>query len=98
MAGLIGASVLIWAIWLGKLLQLAAAKGDPEAMFELGRFYRDGVGMAPDAARAYVWFSRAVEAKHTGAVLEREALVRTMGEEPLKVAHELTSPTHSRPK
>ena len=27
MAGLIGASVLIWAIWLGKLLQLAAAKG-----------------------------------------------------------------------
>ncbi|MBS1144551.1 MAG: hypothetical protein H6R14_1957 [Proteobacteria bacterium] len=76
-----------------KWVQLAAATGNAEAMLELGRFYRDGVGLAQDSARAYVWLSRAAEAKHTGALLEREALIRTMGEEPLKVARELSLPT-----
>jgi len=76
-----------------KWVQLAAATGNPEAMLELGRFYRDGVGVAQDSARAYVWLSRSADAKHTGAILEREALVRTMGEEPLKVAQELSMPT-----
>ena len=76
-----------------KWVQLAAATGNPEAMLELGRFYRDGVGVAQDSARAYVWLSRAAAGKQTDAVLEREALVRTMGEEPLKAAQELSSPT-----
>ncbi|OHC65002.1 MAG: hypothetical protein A2040_13180 [Rhodocyclales bacterium GWA2_65_19] len=76
-----------------KWVQLAAATGHPDAMLELGRFYRDGVGVAQDSARAYVWLSRAAAAKQTDAVLEREALVRTMGEEPLKVALELSMPT-----
>lgn len=76
-----------------KWVQLAAATGNPDAMLELGRFYRDGVGVAQDSARAYVWLSRAAAAKQTDAVLEREALVRTMGEEPLKVAQELSMPT-----
>lgn len=76
-----------------KWVQLAAATGNPDAMLELGRFYRDGVGVAQDSARAYVWLSRAAAAKQTDAVLEREALVRTMGEEPLKVALELSMPT-----
>ncbi|MBT9519500.1 MAG: sel1 repeat family protein [Dechloromonas sp.] len=76
-----------------KWVQLAAATGNPEAMLELGRFYRDGVGVTQDSARAYVWLSRAAAAKQTDAVLEREALVRTMGEEPLKVALELSMPT-----
>jgi hypothetical protein len=76
-----------------KWVQLAAATGNPEAMLELGRFYRDGLGVAQDSTRAYVWLSRAVAAKHTGALLEREALVRTMGEEPLKAAQELSLPT-----
>lgn len=75
-----------------KWVQLAAATGNPEAMLELARFYRDGVGVAQDSARAYVWYSRAATAKNTDAVLEREALVRTMGEEPLKVAQALSSP------
>jgi hypothetical protein len=74
-------------------VQLAAATGNPDAMLELGRFYRDGVGVGQDSARAYVWLSRAAAAKQTEAVLEREALVRTMGEEPLKVALELSLPT-----
>lgn len=76
-----------------KWVQLAAATGNPDAMLELGRFYRDGVGVAQDSARAYVWLSRAAAAKQTDAVLEREALVRTMGEEPLKAAQELSLPT-----
>ncbi|NTV69187.1 MAG: sel1 repeat family protein [Azonexaceae bacterium] len=73
-------------------VQLAAATGNPEAMLELGRFYRDGVGVTPDSTRAYVWLTRAADARHTDAVLEREALVRTMGEEPLKVAKEMSLP------
>jgi hypothetical protein len=76
-----------------KWVQLAAATGNPEAMLELARFYRDGVGVAQDSARAYVWYSRAATAKNTDAVLEREALVRTMGEEPLKIAQEMSLPT-----
>lgn len=76
-----------------KWVQLAAATGNPEAMLELGRFYRDGVGVVQDSPRAYVWLSRAAAAKNTDAVLEREALVRTMGEEPLRVAQELSLPT-----
>lgn len=75
-----------------KWVQLAAATGNPDAMLELGRFYRDGVGVAQDSARAYVWLSRAIAAKQTDAVPEREALVRTMGEEPLRVAQELSLP------
>lgn len=76
-----------------KWVQLAAATGNPDAMLELGRFYRDGVGVTRDSARAYVWLSQAAAAKNTDAVLEREALVRTMGEEPLRAAKELSLPT-----
>jgi TPR repeat protein len=71
-------------------IQLAAATGNAEGMFELGRFYRDGVGLAQDSVRAYAWFSRAAAANHLTAMHERDEMVRTMSEEKLKEAHQLS--------
>ena len=74
-----------------KWIHLAAATGSAEGMFELARFYRDGLGLPQDPVRAYIWFSRATAAKHPTAMHERDALVRTMSDEKLKEAHQLSS-------
>ena len=42
--------------------------GYVEAQFVLGKRYRDGDGVAADAAAAVKWFLRAAEAGHAGAV------------------------------
>lgn len=72
-----------------KWMQLAAAAGSPQGMYELGRYYRDGIGLTPDQVRAYVWFSRAANARHVDAAQQRDLLVRTMSEEKLNEAHTL---------
>ena len=71
-------------------IQLAAATGNAEGMYELGRFYRDGAGLTQDSVRAYLWFSRAAAAHHRAAMQERDGLVRTMSDEKLQAAHQLT--------
>ena len=72
-------------------MQLAAATGNAEGMCELGRYYRDGVGLPQNAVRAYVWLNRAAAARHLSALHERDALVRTMSTEELRTAHNLMS-------
>ncbi len=42
-------------------LREAANAGDAKAMFEIGRRYDDGRGVAADAAQAAVWYERAAE-------------------------------------
>ena len=48
-------------------LRLAAAKGDPAAMFEVGRRYTDGIEGTPDFASAIKWFKLAAKANHAPA-------------------------------
>lgn len=56
----------------------AAEAGDPEAAWRLGRAYREGrAGGAPDALSAAVWFRRAAEAGHLGAMAELAEALRT---------------------
>jgi TPR repeat protein len=73
-----------------KWVQLAASTGYPEGMFELGRFYRDGIGLAQNPVRAYVWLSRAAAANHLDAMQERDELVLTMSDDKLKEARKLS--------
>ena len=72
-----------------KWMQLAAATGNAEGMFELGRYYRNGVGLPQNSVRAYIWLNRAATVKHLTAMHERDDLVRTMSAEELREAHNL---------
>lgn len=42
-------------------LREAAAEGDPEALFEIGRRYAEGRGVEPDLAKAARWYELAAE-------------------------------------
>lgn len=44
-----------------------AAKGNPDAMFNLGQAYRLGRGVPIDLVQAQEWYERAAEANHVGA-------------------------------
>ena len=44
-----------------KWLRLAAAQGEPKAMFKLGTMYANGQGFARDHQRAAMWFVLAAE-------------------------------------
>ncbi len=74
-----------------KCIQTAAARGNSEGMLELGRLYRDGIGMDKDLVRAYVWFNRAAAARNLDAVRERESIARTLAPEELKEAQKQSS-------
>ncbi|MHA1559364.1 MAG: peptidoglycan-binding protein, partial [Alphaproteobacteria bacterium] len=43
-------------------LRVAAAQGDPAALYEVGARYADGLGVARDLAEAAIWLERAAEA------------------------------------
>lgn len=63
------------AIWH----RLAAAQGHDKAQMELGRLYREGLGVERDFVRAYMWFTLAAEsgspaAKEECALAEKHAL------------------------
>jgi len=73
-----------------KWIHLAAATGNAEGMVELARFYRDGLGLPQDPVRAYLVQPGGAAAKHLTALQERDALVRTMSDEKLKEAHQLS--------
>ncbi len=53
---------------LGRL-KTAAKRGDPEAQFELGLYYHDGLEVVRDYEAAGVWFQRAAQQGHPGAEL-----------------------------
>ncbi len=48
-------------------VKAAAKRGDPEAQFQLGAYYHDGPGLAPDYEAAAAWFARAAQQGHTAA-------------------------------
>lgn len=52
------------------LLRQAAAKGDGDAMFGIGRMYRDGFGVGRNYDEAIRWFSSAVGKGNLQAVME----------------------------
>ncbi len=47
-----------------------AAEDHPDAMFHLGRIYREGKGVAADASQAETWLRRATARGHPHAMLE----------------------------
>ena len=55
-------------------------------MLELGRLYRDGVGVDKSLIKAYVWFNRASAARNLDAVRERESIARILTVDELKEA------------
>jgi TPR repeat protein len=54
-------------------MRAAAERGDPVAAYNLGYFYQMGIGVAPNPADAYAWYSRAAR---TGSGPAREAAER----------------------
>jgi TPR repeat protein len=50
-------------------LKSAAKNGDPEAQFQLGDYYYEGLGLAPDYQSAAAWFRRAAQQGHPVAQL-----------------------------
>ena len=64
--------------WRFRRLVDAAEGGDPEAAFQLGSDYLKGLpGCAPDALSAAVWFRRAAEGGHRGAMAALAEALRT---------------------
>ena len=64
--------------WRYRRLVDAAEGGDPDAAFELGQVYLNGKhGLAPDALSAAVWFRRAAENGHRGAMTALAEALRT---------------------
>ena len=53
-------------------LHTAAQRGSPEGMLELGRLYRDGVGVEKDLVKAYVWFNRAAAARNCASACKQK--------------------------
>ncbi|MEC9343213.1 MAG: caspase family protein [Pseudomonadota bacterium] len=51
-----------------KLLEQAADRGDPEAMFELGRLFEKGIGVAQDVPRALELFGKAADLGFADAI------------------------------
>ena len=47
--------------------------------FQLGRVWRDGLGVIPDDEKAEVWFQRAAEAGHSGAQYSLAKLLLQQG-------------------
>lgn len=52
----------------------AAEEDDPDALFNLGQYYRQGVGIPPDINQAILFYTRAAELGHTGAQLNLGSL------------------------
>lgn len=64
--------------WRFRRLVSAAEGGDAEAAFQLGSDYQRGMpGSMPDALSAAVWFRRAAEAGHKGAMAALAEALRT---------------------
>lgn len=52
----------------------AAREDDPDALFNLGQYYRQGIGIPPDINEAILFYTRAAELGHTGAQLNLGSL------------------------
>ena len=68
----------------------SAENGDPEGMLEVGRLYRDGVGVEQDLIQSYVWFNRAAAKLNMEAARERDGVMRRLDPEGLKNAQRLS--------
>ena len=61
------------------LFQLAANRGEPRAMLEVGKMYRSGEGVARDVGQSVAWFQKAADAGNASAMDYMGAMYR-MGE------------------
>jgi serine/threonine-protein kinase len=61
------------------LFQLAANRGEPRAMLELGKVYRSGDGVAKDVKQSVSWFEKAANAGNPSGMLYMGAMY-AMGE------------------
>jgi TPR repeat protein len=49
-------------------VQLSAGAGDVQGAFDLGRMYRNGIGVAADSARGLAWIGVAAKGGHAAAM------------------------------
>ena len=61
------------------LFQLAASRGEPRAMLELGKIYRSGDGVAKDVKQSVSWFEKAANAGNPSGMVYMGAMY-AMGE------------------
>jgi hypothetical protein len=60
-------------------LQAAAAKGDTDAMFQLGCSYSLGSGVSKDRSKAALWFSKAADGGSTAGMVQLGMLHENVG-------------------
>ena len=67
----------------------AAVQGDPSAQFLLGGMYRDGAGVPPDTAQAFLWWTLAMAQGHLEATRFLANLRAAMNPDELRQAEAL---------
>lgn len=72
------------------MIRSAAEAGDSDAMVELGRLYRSGLGVSVDQVQAYVWFNRAAAAMNMDGVYERDNIALKLSPDEMKSAQALS--------
>ncbi|MBD5117659.1 MAG: sel1 repeat family protein [Clostridiales bacterium] len=62
-----------------ELAQRWECNGSASTAYQLGRVWRDGLGVLPDDEKAELWFQRAAEGGHSGAQYALAKLLRKQG-------------------
>ena len=72
--------------WPVEWYERAARAGHPPSQYQLGRLYRDGVGVKRNAAEAFAWFSLAAESIPKDAAGSQQRIPR-----PKKISRAISS-------